>query len=333
MSMTEADTVNIYALASKDPTFCLADNTKHESLEALLKHLRKLKITQELYYTDHAPQQDLCTGEVIPFKAPASRYVKTEFAHKNNLKRWVKEKPEEAKKWAVQWLKNRRLEKGLIYPPTQTELRSLMCPTIPFYDHIGGYNRICAELGYVIRFGDAVPSPIPLKCPVIVDTREQKPLKLKVEHVAGTIKCGDYGLPAGFDYGIYIERKSLSDFSGTLSGRFTNPEKTDSNLLRFTRELERAKETDSYIVMLVEVNINDAFGIGFNGAPNYGSMNPDHLFHNLRDLLSKFDNFQALFVSGRKEAVNAVPQLLSMGEKVKTFDLQLAYETGKLNFK
>lgn len=315
---------------------CLYDQTEHADLPALLAHLKKCGVPQKTYFTDFAPRFDLLTGEKIPYKSPAERYLKIDFAHKNNLKKFLKEKPEEGKEWAIGWLKSRKVEKGLAYAPTQVELRSLMCPTTLYYDSIGGYNAICQSLGYKIRFDGTILSPPKVECPIIVDTREQTPLVLNVPIVKGKINCGDYGLSPDHDKGIYIERKSLGDLVGTLSG---SAGKDHNNLARFTRELERATETGSYLIMLVECNINDA--MGFNHLPKdkcppfvrYCKVSPDHIFKNLRDLLVKFPlNFQALFVNNRTEAARAVVHLLSSGESVKKVDLQASYEKKVLKF-
>lgn len=309
---------------------CLADNTEHDSLEALHKHLRKLRIKQEVYYRDHAPRRDLGSGEIIPFKAPAARYLETEFVDKNHLKSYLKEQPEAGRQWAINWLAKRKAEKALVYPPFQAELRSLFCPTIFYYDHVGGYSSICRELGFKIRFEGTVPPAKPLDCPVVVDTREQKELKLKVPTIEAKVNCGDYALPASHDQGVYIERKSLQDFVGTLSDRETRV--GDSNLARFTRELERAQEIGAYLILLVEADINQALSFNYLPHMKHCKVQPDHIFKNLRDLFHRFSDFQALFVSGRIEAAKAVPALLSMGAAVKTFDLQAAYESAALSF-
>lgn len=311
---------------------CLVDQTDHPTLEALHKHLRKLKVKQETYYTEWAPRRDLGSGEIIPFKAPVDRYLKAEFVDKNALKRFLKEQPEAGRRWAADWLRKRKVEKALTYPPTQTELRSLMAPTVRYCNHAfpGGYASVCRGLGYTVRFDGAVPVAGRLGCEIIVDTREQDPLKIKHPTVKGTIRCGDYGLPVAHDRGIYIERKSLPDFVGTLSDRETR--QGDSNLARFTRELERAEETGNYVVMLVESDINQA--LGFNHLPHmqHGKIRPEHVFKNLRELLQRFTAFQALFVKGRVEAAAAVVRLLEMGDAVKTIDLEAAYEEGELTF-
>lgn len=333
--------------------FCLIDQSSHPDRESLHRHLRKLKIKQEDYYTQFAPQRDRFTGEIIPFKAPVERYLTLEFKDKNNLRKWIKQDSLEAREWAVDFLRKRKEEKGLIYAPCQVELRSLMCPTIPFYDHIGGYSTICNQLGYISRYDGAFSfSALPSDAVIIEDTREQTPLQIATKTLQQKLNYGDYGLAAPHDKGIYIERKSLNDFVSTLSDRKIDRRSgDDSNLARFTRELERATEAGAYVVMLVEADINDA--LGFNFLPQfsrrfgqrfdpkcrrmvpceYRGVLPEHIFKNLRDIFHQFPlSFQTLFVKNRSEAAAAVVKLLSAGESVKQVDLQLSYETKRLLF-
>ncbi len=331
---------------------CLADQSVHPDRDALHKHLRKLRLKQEEYYNLHEPRLDRCTGEPIPYKAPTERYLKTEFATKHTLKRWIRSDVPEAREWALNWLRKRREEKGLVYPPSQVELRSLMCPTIPYYDFIGGYNTICAEMGYTIRYDETLDeTSLPANAVIIEDTREQQPLIVPFKTVQQKLNCGDYALAPPHDRGVYIERKSLPDFVSTASERkIERKSGDDSNLDRFTRELERAEEEGRYVIMLVEADINDA--LGFNFLPQFtrrfgqrfdvktrrmvpceyrGAM-PDHIFKNLRDLIVRFPGFQVLFVKSRDEAANAVVKLLAAGESVKRVDLQLEYESKRLTF-
>jgi hypothetical protein len=311
---------------------CLIDDTDHEDLEALHKYLRKLKIKQEEYYTKYLPRFDKWTGKQIPF-TNLERYLNTEFLHKNNLKAFVKTGSEESKEWSINWLAKRKEEKGLTYPPLQAELRTLMAPTIPYYEYIGGYNEICKNLGYQIRFNGQPPKEInKLQSPIIVDTREQTPLKINHDTVSKSLVCGDYGLAESHDKGVYIERKSFTDFINTLSDR--ENKKGDSNFARFNREIERAGETGAYIIMLVEHSISEC--AAFDSIPflriQLGKLKvtPDHIFYNLRSLIKKYNNFQPLFVKNRTEAADAVVNLLAMGDAVKTFDIHLAYEQGKI---
>ena len=289
---------------------CLIDQTEHASVAALHKHLRTLKVKQADYYTKYHDRRDRFTGESIPFK-DAAQYLSTEFLTRDNLRRWITANPVDGRRWAVDWLARRKAEKGLVYPPTQVELESMLCPSIHYYDRVGGYSAICRELGYVIRFEGALDIGDDSHLPAIItDTREQQPLD-----VGGTrakLNVGDYGLNVTRDVGVYIERKSLADLIGTLSLGHE----------RFLREMERAKEVGAYLIILVESPLADALAF----KPKHGTVNMAHVFKNLRDLLSYYPNVQALFVKDRVEAGRVVVKLLGAGESVKGVDLQYAYE-------
>lgn len=319
------------------PFTCVIDQSPHESLEALHKHIRKLKVTQEAYYTVHAPRRDRQTGEPIPFKAPVAEYLRREFASRLTLKQWLVANPEQGRDWALDWLAARREEKGLVAAPCQVELRSIPapCPDVRYYERAfeGGYAAACAWAGLPARFGGQLPQLRELPCPVVIDTREQRPLELACPTVRGTLRSADYGLPASHDQGVYVERKSLTDLVGTLSERESRP--GDSNLARFTRELERVTEIGAYVVLLVEAPLTDA--LGYNHIPYLKRqmakvrITPEHVFHNLRDLCQRFPaTFQPLFVKGRPEAARAVVRLLAAGEAVRTVDLQLAHDCDQL---
>lgn len=321
------------------PFVCAIDQSPHESLEALHKHLQfRLKVRQEDYYTLHAPRLDRHTGEVIPFKGPAADYLRREFKDKRTMAAWFKANPAAAREWALNWLATRKVEKDLIYAPSQVELRSLPCPSMAFYEaQPEGYNALCESLGYAVRYVDHWPAEVPaLDCPVIVDTREQKPLwnpdKPRPEDPPcewGTLRTADYGLPPDRDRQVYIERKSAMDMVSTLSDRETRI--GDSNLKRFTRELERVEELGGYVVMLVEQPLSDC--LAYNVIPYMRQqfskvrVTPEHIFHNLRDLLHRFPHtFQALFVANRSEAALATQSILALGRSVTSIDLQYAYD-------
>lgn len=297
---------------------CLIDNTDHASLDDLHKHLRKLKVKQEDYYTKHCPRFDRFTGEPIPFKT-VELYLSREFLSKDNLKKWIIKNPQEGKTWAIEWLKKRKLDKGLKYPPTQVELSSLLCPTIRYYDWIGGYDKICQSLGYEIRFNGELEISPASNLKFVIDTREQLPLDIGQNFIRSKLNAGDYGLVPEMDNGIYIERKSLNDFVGTLSLGYE----------RFINEIQRSEEAGSYIVILVEDTLQAALDFKFK----HTKANPAHIFRNLRIVLSTFNNVQALFVNGRKESAVAVQKLLAARDSVKKVDLQYLYEKGALILK
>lgn len=320
---------------ANESILCLADNTEHPTLEAMHKHLQhKLKLKQSDYYPRYHPRADRLTKEPIPFKS-VEQYLSTEFLSKDTLRRWIAANPEAGRQWAFNWLKRRKEEKNLILAPTQVELRSLTCPSMHYYETLaGGYVAAAQHAGLVPRFvGELAAASLPPRAKILVDTREQAPLKLTVSTEAATLPYGDYTLDAGYSTGVYIERKSLSDFAGTLSDREVGRQLGgDSNLSRFARELERAKEAGAYIVVLVEDTIDNAMELGTSQSriPAHGKVTGAHLFHNLRELLRRFDHFQALFVPGRQAAANAVVKLLALGASVKDIDLQFQLERGAL---
>ncbi len=308
---------------------CLADNTKHENREEMHKHLRRLRVKQELYYTTYHPRFDLFSGEPIPFDN-TEQYLRTDFISKHNIKKFIKQKPDAARAWAVEWLAKRKEEKGLIYPPTHVELRSLMCPTVRYFNSVGGYHEICKGLGFKIRFdGKIVSTPLPAGTTLIQDTREQKPLDFPMPVQVKTLYVGDYHITGSR---VYVERKSLNDFVGTITSRKRAPmSNTKVGIERFRAELDRARGAGYYIVMLVESDIDQALSFNYLPHMRYTKATPEHIFKNLRDLLIEYtDCFQALFVKNRFEAAQTVVKIFEAGESIKTVDCQFLYEEGLL---
>ena len=324
------------------PIICQFDQTAHASLVDLHAHLRRFKVSQKLYYTTYHPRTDRLTGEAIPYK-DREQYLSAEFSSKTNLKKWLSKNKEEGLKWAKEWLIKRRAEKGLIYAPSQVELRTLMCPSMPYYEamaaHEGGYYGMTNSLGFTPRYANTTLSfaTLPPDAVVLQDSREQKPLKLACATREEALEVGDYALAPPHDLGIRIERKSLPDFCGTMSGRkveFKNKKKAarvDSSLERFDRELARARDAGLYVIMLVESDINDVNSIGYLPQTRHVQASASYILHNLRDLLVKYPlTFQALFVAGRPEMVRVMMRIFQLGLQVKTTDLQFATEEGRL---
>lgn len=84
---------------------------------------------------------------------------------------------------------------------------------------------------------------------ILTDTREQKPFLFKkypVETEAAALTAGDYSL-TGFQDRIAIERKSLDDLIGCLTGK---------DRTRFEKELARAGSFERFAVV-VESDIQD----------------------------------------------------------------------------
>jgi hypothetical protein len=313
---------------------CLLDQTTHETREDLHAHLRG-KLKQESYYLTYHPRVDLADGRPIPFKN-VDQYLSSDFVDKNSLKKWLKAGSSAAKDWAIEWLKKRKAEKGLIYAPSETELRTLMAPTMEYYDKIGGYYNIAKSLGFQDRYTSETPvfNTFSESVSFIQDTREQDPIKLSFATTKATLNVGDYALSAPYDKGIRIERKGLGDFAGTLSDRqiIRKGEPTGQTpLRRFEMELQRAQEANLYVVMAIEANINDAQRFDYLPQTRWIKTSPHYIFKNLRDLLVKYPlHFQAVFIDGRIDMAQKIPRILQLGEQVKKIDLQYALEQGIL---
>lgn len=301
---------------------CQIDQTVHESIKDLHAHLKRFHVKQERYHHEYNPRFNLYTGELLPYK-DYDQYMSQEFATKNELKAWIKKEPHVARKWAIDWLARRRTEKMLTYAPSQVELRTLMCPSMPYYDSVGGYYTITRDLGYQDRYDDRALefAALPPDIHIIQDSREQVPLKLAARTVVAKVSEGDYALPTPHDKGVYIERKSLADFAGTMSKGNT----------RFRRELARATKAGHYIVMLVESSISDVQGLNHLPQTRHVKASAVFIFKQMRDLLTDFPfSFQVMFVDGRIEAAHKVMRIFQLGEQVKTIDLQHAYEQGRI---
>ena len=221
----------------------------------------------------------------------------------------------------------------------------MQCPSAPFYEVVaakdGGYYGVTRALGFKDRYNTAAPrfAELPKDVVVLQDSREQEPITLALPTREATVSVGDYALADPHDGGIRIERKSLSDFCGTLSSRVVKRKggrkKTgiteDSPFQRFERELQRAKESNLYVVMMVESSITDAQRFDYLPQTQWIKASPSHIFHNLRDLLSRYPlTFQCLFVGGRLEMARVIPLVFRMGDSVKSSDLQWHYEEGRL---
>ena len=317
-----------------DKLECKIDGETFDTEKELHKHLRKHKIRVAEYYQKYYPRHDKHNGEMIKFKNK-DQYFSTEFNTKTNLRMWLKSLSEEdAKEYCKNLLLSRKEKKELTYAPSQVELRSIMSPPVQFYDELfGDYYRLCNELGFKNKHGKFmdIVSGSEYNKPeykVFVDTREQKPLKFKRGIEVRTLKFGDYAFSSKMaTCNCYIERKSLSDLIGTLSGGYE----------RLCNEIKRAQEDDAYLVILVEAKFSRA--MYFN--QQFKSHNkervfkkvkatPEFIFHRIRRLIQKYPNIQFLFVDGRREASRVTERIFTAGCAHERADLQLAYDLKKL---
>jgi hypothetical protein len=301
---------------------CKLDGSVHETVESLHAVLKRFRIKQADYWHDAAPRYNPYTKQLIVYKT-YDQYMTQDFDDIDQIKAWIKTDPQSAREWALGWLKRRKEDKMLTYAPSQVELRTLLSPTMAYYDSIGGYYNLTKAMGYQERYDmqQLQFKSFPQDMQIIQDTREQNPLKLAAKTVVSKVDCGDYALAAPYDEGIYVERKSLADFCGTMS----------KGNARFRRELERATKRGHYIVMLVEASIQTVQGFPCLSDTRHIRAQPAFIFKQMRDLLTDFPfSFQVVFVDGRLEAARQIIRIFQLGNQVKTTDLQYAVEQGRL---
>jgi hypothetical protein len=284
------------------------------------------KISAANYYQSNWPRYDIYDNSLINFKN-RDQYFNTDFNSKTNLKIWLKKVPkEESQRYLKNYLLNRKKKKGLIFSPCQIELRSLPIPGIKYFNEsFGDYYKLCEELGFINKFTQTKfklkPKDLSRKH-IIIDSREQKSLDFKLRSRVEALKFGDYKLVDDeFACDCFIERKSLSDFYGTLTGGYE----------RFRRELERAKEAEAYLIVLVESSFESVASFIYQPQVR-GKIKiaPEFVYHNMRELIKDFPNVQFLFVDGRKEAVRVIEKIFASNCEYKECDLQLMFDIGEL---
>lgn len=309
---------------------CKVCGKEFESDRKLHAHIKAHSMRVVEYYQSQYPRYDRYDKKIIKFKTK-EQYFSSDFNTRTNLKKWITSVPkEEAQAYCRDLLAKRKEKKNLEYSPTQVELRTLLVPPIQCYNELfGDYYKVCEEIGLKnkhvnfdgIVYGSEYSKP---GYKIYVDTREKMPLKFKdVETEVRTLKFGDYAFSdETASCKCYIERKSISDFIGTLSGGYD----------RFCREIERAEQANAGFVILVEETLNNC--LGFNYLPHVykkgTKVTPEYLFHNVRKLAQTYPFIQFLFVKGRVEASETVKKIFTSGCVFKKVDLQLAYDTKKL---
>ena len=245
------------------------------------------------------------------------------FKSKEEFFYWLKNgDKEDIKKHIGDVLLKRKQEKGLLFSPCQVELRSLGLPGIKYLNGLyDNYYNFCKDIGFINKYKNFIEwenEKISLnkKRKIFIDTREQNLLKFKkVKTEVKTLSYGDYSFSdKNWMDNIVIERKSLSDFIGTMFSGYN----------RFIREIERAKKDKAFLIILVEANLSDALDYKKKRLVNYHiRIPPVVIFHNVRKLIQQYDNIQFLFTDSHYTAGLLVEKLFSLGGQIKKYDLQL----------
>lgn len=284
----------------------------------LQKHLRYYhKLSAKTYFETWVKRIDRFNGKKIEYKS-FDQYITCDFTDKKNYKSWLKTLSKEE---CTDYFKSKLIQycnlKNLTIAPSQVECQSINCllsvSTIEVFSGIS-YNDLCKKIELPSRFNYKIPVEIPYTPipQIIVDSREQKPFKFeKYTLIESKLEYGDYSLHPNNK--LAIERKSLSDLYGTLSG----------GRERFEREIEKAKKLEGYIVVVVESTLNNMM----YQKQKFGKASGEFIAHNMRKLLRTYDNLQFVFCDNREDAKNKTLHILAMNEQACKIDLQYYFDT------
>lgn len=284
----------------------------------LQKHLRHYhKLSCKTYFETYWKRIDRFDGKKLEYKS-FDQYITCDFVDKKNYKNWLKTLSKEE---CADYFKNKLAQycdlKSIDVAPSQVECQSINCllpvSTMEIFSGTD-YKNLYQKHGLHSRFNYQIPEEIP-ETPVpqiIVDSREQKPFHFEGHTlIESKLEYGDYSLHPNNK--LAVERKSLSDLYGTLSG----------GRERFEREIQKAKKLEGYIVVVVESTLNNMM----YQKQKFGKASGEFIAHNMRKLLRQYDNLQFVFCDGREEAKNKTLHILGMNEEACKIDLQYYFDT------
>ena len=279
-----------------------------------VKQAHELKIDN--YCKFNINKRDLLTKEVIDFKS-FEQYLLADFVNKKNMLAWLKaEKDGSAKDFLLYKIIAHSELKSVCYFPSSSEMRTMSyLPSMKTYQFFfENLNEFIDASGLKRRYNynkNELNFNFIYKKNITIDTREQKPIKLKnYDIINEKLDFGDYSC----DRVLAVERKSLSDLVSTLSSGFE----------RFNREIDRAKSIGGYIIVVTECDINKFLSFSYSRTGKFAKASPDFIFHRFRDVCKNFpENVQFCFSGGRTESSDLIPKILSMdAESAKKLDFQ-----------
>ena len=294
-----------------------------DSERALHCHIKAHQLTLAEYYVKHFGRKNKLTGELLPFKNKQD-YFEKDFYNRTQLIKWCSENKdqEEVKEYIKNLLIKRINSKSLKRGPSHIELKINSLPSIDCYmNSFGSYTAACEACGVEPLFGTRLPPEFfenidftDMK--IFIDTREQQPLVFK-NQANMKLDFGDYTASGEYYDYTYVDRKSGNDFIGTLSL---------GNLNRFKRELQRAKDLNSYVYVVVESSLQKLEAY-MRAAKNkkFGphKTNIKFIYHNMREIAHDFsDCCQFVFTGSRESSQDIIQRILFFGKKIWNVDLQ-----------
>lgn len=305
-----------------DSLTCKVCTKSFSSLKGKHLHISKLHdMSLKKYYKTFYPKFSLLYKKPIPFKN-INQYQSTDFVNRDELIEWsLKSNQKEVKDYLIKILKDRKEDKKIKFSLSEIELELCDFPTIDVYKKVfGSYSHLCKEIGFENHLNKNIPSDFfdfednphlnPEEMRIFVDTREQKPINF-INSELMKLDFGDYTAASPYYDYTYIDRKSEQDFKSTLSGK---------NFERFKRELDRSREFDSYVFVVVESDIDK---IKKNNLFSPHKSKLPYIWHNLKELCQDYkDCCQFVFAGNRNGLKKIIPKILLYGKQLWKVDLQ-----------
>lgn len=295
---------------------CKECGKSFENERGLHAHFKKHGLTVAEYYVKHFPKKNLLNGRQMPFKNK-KEYFEKDFSYKSQMVEWLNSvDPAEAKKYIKNKFKQRIKDKKLDKMPCHFEVETSELPPInlckKFY---GTYGSFAKSLGLPMTYGKPILSNFFINnhafkdMEILIDTREQQPLTFK-KSKSLKLDFGDYTCGgANYTY-TYIDRKSESDFKSTMS----------VGIERFKKELNRVKEFNSFLYIVVESDLDK---ITKNNNFSAHKSNLKYIFHNCRNLLREYSSHsQIIFAGSRRGSEYLIPRLIRFGKALWQTDVQ-----------
>lgn len=294
---------------------CKQCGATFKTLKGLHSHLR-VHGGQEAYYHTHCPRVDLYDKSPIKFKNRDS-YLSSFFnSNENRDKYYASEEREKARKTYLEEFSAHAKFKNIDFIPSDNYLKLAdLCGVKVVKNLFESCACFADQSGLRQIYTEKPPKnfweqqKLLDEMTVFVDTREQKPFEFK-NGIINKLDFGDYVASGDFFNKTYVDRKSLEDFKGTFGKGYE----------RFKQEIERVKDFDSYLFVVVEANI------GQIKKENESSKYPsklNYIFHNVRDfLLSYPEHSQIVFCDSRWRANDVTKRILFNGPILWDCDLQ-----------
>lgn len=295
---------------------CQKEFSSERSLEGHLK----VHGGAEEYYKTHFPRFDHYDKSFIEFK-DKRQYLSSFFnSHPNRISYYNENGGKEAKEILLKEFLGNKTHKGYKFLPCHYYFKLSQLAGVDIIRRLYGS---CQEFAIQADVDQFYSKKLPkefwddktseFNMEVHIDTREKKPFEF-VRSIPNKLDFGDY-TAGGEKYSkTFVDRKSAADFLGTFSSQ--------TNFDRFKREIQRAREFNSFLFVVVEStidglpeSINKKFYKNFDRLQSFA-------FHNVRDILiNDYESCQFVFARNTSEANDITRKILYHGREIWNCDV------------